>query len=62
MSPFNRDECQLTLAVVVVCELISGPTADLSLAAERALRVDATLSYPTVAGSQQTLVDVCARR
>lgn len=45
-------------AVVVVGEFVAGPTADLSLAAERALCVDTALSRPTVAGSQQTLVDI----
>lgn len=44
--------------VVVVREFIASPTADLSLATKRALRVDAALSSPTVAGSQQTLVDI----
>lgn len=50
-----------TFAVVAVSELISCSTADFSLATERALRVDATLSSPTVAGSHQTLVDVCEK-
>lgn len=45
-------------AIVVVSEFIACPTADLSLATERAFSVDATLSSPTVAGSQQTLVDI----
>lgn len=45
-------------AVVVVCEFIAGPTADLSLTAERALCVDAALSSSTVTGSKQTLVDI----
>lgn len=49
----------LTFAVVVISEFIASPTADLSLATERALCVDASLSSPTVAGSQQTLIDVC---
>lgn len=47
-------------AIVVVSELVSSPTADLSLAAERALCVDATLSSATVARSQQTLVNILA--
>lgn len=47
-------------AVVVVGEFVAGPTADLSLAAERALRVDTALSSPTVAGAEQTLVDILA--
>lgn len=46
------------VAVVVVGEFVAGPTADLSLATERALRVDAALSPPTVTGPQQTLVDI----
>lgn len=45
-------------AVIAFSELVAGPTADLSNAAERALGVDATLSTPTVTGSQQALVDV----
>lgn len=48
----------LTFAVVVVSEFIASPTADLSLATERALCVDTTLSSLTVAGSQQTLVNI----
>lgn len=47
-----------TFAIVVVSEFIASPTADLSLATKWALCVDATLSSPTVAGSQQTLVDI----
>lgn len=46
------------VAIVAVGEFIACPAADLSLAAERALCVDTALSSPTVAGSQQTLVDV----
>lgn len=45
-------------AIVAVSELITCPTADLSLATERALCVDAALSSPAVCGSQQTLVDI----
>lgn len=45
-------------AIVVVSEFISSPAADLSLTTEGALCVDTTLSSPTVAGSQQTLVDI----
>lgn len=45
-------------AVVVVSEFITGTTADLSLAAERTLCVDTTLSSAAVASSQQTLVDI----
>lgn len=44
--------------IVVVSEFIASPTADLSLATERALCVDTALSCSTVAGSQQTLVDI----
>lgn len=47
-------------AIVAVSEFIAGPTADFSLATERALCVDTTLSPLTVAGSQQTLVDILA--
>lgn len=49
---------QPTFAVVAFGELVAGPAADLSHAAERTLGVDATLSPPTGAGSQQALVDV----
>lgn len=45
-------------AIVVVSEFIASPTADLSLATERALSVDTALAPPTVAGSQQTLIDI----
>lgn len=49
---------QLTFAVVVVSEFVARPTADLSLATERALCVDAALPSSAVAGSQQALVDI----
>lgn len=48
----------LTLAVVVVGELIARPAAYLPLAAEWALCVDAALTTAAVTGAQQTLVDV----
>lgn len=47
-------------AVVVVSEFIASTAADLSLATERALCIDTTLSSATVAGSQQTLIDILA--
>lgn len=46
------------LAVVVVCEFIASPTADLSLAAEGALQVDASFSCSTVTGPKQALIDI----
>lgn len=48
----------LTFAVVVVGEFVAGAAADLSLAAEGALRVDAALAHATVDGAHQTLVDI----
>lgn len=45
-------------AVVAVSEFVAGPTADLSLASERTLSVDTTLSSPAVTGPHQTLVDI----
>ena len=48
-----------TLTVVGVCELVARPTADLPLAPEGALGVDAALPSATVTGAQQTLVYVC---
>lgn len=48
----------LTLAVVVVGELVARPTAYLPLAAERALCVDTALTATAVACAQQTLVDI----
>lgn len=53
---------QLTFAVVVVGEFVARPTADLSLATERALCVDAALPSSAVAGSQQALVDIWEKR
>ena len=58
MPEGNMGPVCLTIAIVVVSEFIACPTADLPLAAEGALCVDAALSSPTVATSQQALVDV----
>lgn len=53
---------RLTFAVVVVSEFVARPTADFSLATERAVGVDAALPSSAVAGSQQALVDVWEKR
>lgn len=53
---------QLTFAVVVVSEFVARPTADFSLATERAVCVDAALPSTAVAGSQQALVDIWEKR
>lgn len=48
-----------TFAVVGVRQFVAGSAADLSLAAERTLGVDAALAQSAVAGAQPALVDVC---
>lgn len=58
MYVYRNTATHLTVAFVALSEFIAGPTADLSHAAERALRVDATLTSLTVAGSQETLIDI----
>lgn len=45
-------------AVVVVCELIARATADLSLAAEGTICIDAALSPAAVMRAKQTLIDI----
>lgn len=54
----SRPAVPLTFAVVIISEFVTSPTANLSLATEGALCVDAPLSSTTVAGTQQTLIDV----
>lgn len=54
----SRPGVPLTFAVVIISEFVASPTANLSLATEGALCVDTPLSSTTVAGTQQTLIDV----
>lgn len=48
----------LTFAVIVLRELVASPAAAVSLAAERAHRVDAGLSQPAAVAARDALVGV----
>lgn len=45
-------------AVIVLCEFIASPTAAVSLAAERAHRIDAGLSEPAVVVARDAFIDI----
>ena len=59
---WGAEVCRLracyTFAVIVLCEFIASPTAAVSLAAERAHRIDAGLSEAAVVVARDAFIDI----